>query len=114
MSGQRRGPLAAAVLAGTWLIVGAALPFALWHRVLTDELAAFHFTLSYLASELGPWCLVIGGLLFLVPVAASAGLHPESRAYPRARRAYATWGIVLYLLGLILLVEVAQLWRLSH
>ncbi len=114
MRAERRHPLAAAGLEALWLLAAAAFPVALWHRVLADELAAFHFTLAYVVSELGPWCLVAAGLLFLVPVAASAGLHPESRAYPRARRSWATWGIVLYLLGLILLVEVDQLWRFSH
>ncbi len=60
-----------------------------------------------------PWALIVLGLLFLVPVALSAGRDPESRWYPRARNAYAGWGISLYLLGVILGSQVAQLYSLS-
>ena len=54
------------------------------------------------------------GLAFLVPVALSAGRHPESRLYPRARRAYVAWGVVLYLLGTVLAVQVAEVWSYVH
>ena len=54
-----------------------------------------------------PFPLIILGLLFLVPVAISAGRAPTSRLYPRSRNAYAGWGITLYLLGLILASQVA-------
>ncbi len=60
-----------------------------------------------------PWALIVLGLLFLVPVALSDGRDPESRWYPRARNAYAGWGISLYLLGVILGSQVAQLYSLS-
>ena len=40
------------------------------------------------------------GLAFLLPVALSAGRHPDSRLYPRSRNAYMGWGVSLYLLGL--------------
>ncbi len=60
-----------------------------------------------------PWALIVLGLLFLVPVALSAGRDPESRWYPRARNAHAGWGISLYLLGVILGSQVAQLYSLS-
>jgi hypothetical protein len=94
-----------------WLVVLTVLPVVLWHRVLGDILASFHWSLTYAAGELGPWLLLLTGVAFLVPVAVSVGLDPESRFYPRARRAYAGWGIVLYLLGLVLLVQVAELWK---
>ena len=48
---------------------------------------------------------------FLLPVALSAGLHPESRLYPRRRSVYFIWGVVLYLLGIVLVLEVYNLWR---
>ncbi len=97
-----------------WLLGMAIAPLLLWHRILSDVLGSFRVSLSYFVGELGPWFLLLAGIAFLVPVAVSAGLHPESRAYPRGRRAYASWGIVLYLLGVILMVQVAELWGFAH
>ena len=90
------------------------LPIALWHRLLSDILGRFRWSPSYVVAELSPWFLLAAGLAFLVPVAISAGRTPESRLYPRARRAYLGWGVVLYLLGLALAVQVSELWTLSH
>jgi len=96
------------------LVVLAAGPFAILHRLLSDILASFHWSLAYIVGELSPWVLLLAGVAFLVPVAASAGAHPESRLYPRARRAYFVWGIVLYLLGVMLTLEVLNLWSYSR
>ena len=57
--------------------------------------------------------LVIG-VAFMIPVAISAGRNPESRLYPRARRAYIAWGTCVYLMGLGLAVQVSELWRYTH
>jgi hypothetical protein len=54
------------------------------------------------------------GLAFLLPVAYSSGMDPDSRRFPRFRRAYAGWGITLYLLGIALATQVAQLYDLHH
>ena len=64
-----------------------------------------------MVSELSPWCLLIVGIAFLVPVAVSVGRDPESRLYPRARRAYIAWGTVLYLLGVILAIQLTAVWH---
>ena len=92
----------------------AAAPLVLWHRVLHDVLGSFHWSLSYAAADLGPWLLLLGGILFLLPVAASSGLDPESRLYPRGRRAYFVWGVVLYLLGVVLAWQVFEVWGYAH
>jgi hypothetical protein len=97
-----------------WLAGMAALPIALWHRVLGDIIASFHWSASYIVGELSPWFLLLAGICFLLPVAVSAGRNPESRLYPRARRAYTAWGTVLYLLGLALTVQLAELWKYAH
>jgi len=104
----------AAGLALASLVVLAILPIALWHRLLADVLARPRWSVSYGVAELSPWFLLAVGLVMLVPVAISAGRSPESRLYPRARRAYLGWGVVLYLLGLALAVQVSELWTLSH
>jgi hypothetical protein len=96
------------------VLVLAAVPLILGHRVLRDVLASFHWSLSYAFTELGPWLLMLTGVGFLVPVAISAGLDPESRLYPRARRVYFIWGVVLYLLGSVLAVELYDVWAYAH
>jgi hypothetical protein len=97
-----------------WLIALAVMPVAIWHRVLGDVFASFHWSLSFLLAELSPWLLLLAGIAFLVPVAVSAGRDPESRLYPRARRAYIAWGTVVYLMGVILALQVAEVWHYSH
>jgi len=88
--------------------VALGLPIVLWYRAIADIVAAFTFKASYFTG-LVPWLLILAGLLFFVPVAWSAGRNPDSRWYPRARNAYAGWGITLYLLGFGLATQVAQI-----
>ena len=92
----------------------APAPLALWHSVLSSILRSFTWNFIYMVGELSPWLLLATGVAFLVPVAASTSLSPESRLYPRARRAFIAWGTSVYLLGLILAVEVATVWRYQH
>jgi len=105
--------MAAALALGSLLALAAA-PFAIWHRMLGDILSSFSWSLSYVVAELTPWLLFLAAIAFLVPVAASVGRDPESRLYPRARRAYIAWGTVAYMLGLILALQVAEVWRYTH
>jgi hypothetical protein len=93
-------------LAGFGLAV--ALPVLLFRRAIRDIAAAFQFDLEYFSGWV-PWLLILAGLLFFVPVAWSAGRDPESKWYPRARNAYAGWGITLYLLGFALATQVASI-----
>lgn len=110
---RRRSVLATALALG-WICVLTIAPIAIWHRMLGDILASFHWSISYAVSELSPWCLLLAGVVFLVPVAISAGSTPDSRLYPRARRAYIAWGTVLYLLGLALATQVGEVWGFAH
>jgi hypothetical protein len=89
-------------------LIALALPIVLWHRAIGLIAAAFTIKASYFTG-LAPWLLMLAGLLFFVPVAWSAGRSPDSRWYPRARNAYAGWGITLYLLGFALATQVAQI-----
>ncbi len=108
------GRLTARGAALTTLATLALAPVVLWHRVLGDVLTSFRWSLTYALAELGPWLLLAAGIGFLLPVAISAGLHPESPLYPRARRVYFIWGVVLYLLGAVLVVELYDLWDYAH
>jgi hypothetical protein len=103
-----------ATIAVGWLMAAVTVPLVLWHRVLSGIVGSFHWSLRYVLAELSPWLLLAAGVAFLLPVAVSAGRHPESRFYPRARRVYFAWGTSLYLLGAVLAVQVADIWGYAH
>jgi hypothetical protein len=110
--GVRQTQLQARRRQARWLgaagfVVAAASPVFLFHHVVELLLVQPRVEIHYLTGWL-PWALLAGGLAFLLPVAYSAGMHPESRFFPRARGAYAGWGITLYLLGFLLAWQVAS------
>jgi len=100
-------------LGAVGFLAAVALPVVLFHEIVGDIASQFRLDLAYLLTEWTPWLLLAAGLVFLAPVAWSAGRDTESRWYPRARNAYAGWGITLYLLGLALAVQVAQVAAVS-
>ena len=93
-------------------LAAAATPVVLFRHAVALLAASFEWDAHYLTGWL-PWVLITGGLLFFVPVALSAGMNPDSRFFPRARSAYAGWGVSLYLLGLGLGLQVAQMQHAS-
>jgi len=109
---QRRRRQARA-LGAVGFLVAAVGPILLFHRVIIDIAREFRLDLRYLM-EWAPWVLLVLGLAFLLPVAYSSGLDPDSRYFPRFRRAYAGWGITLYLLGIALATQVASIYDLHH
>ena len=90
--------------------VAAALPPLLWHRAIGVVAEDFTLDPGYLSGWTG-YALIAAGLAFFVPVVLSIGRTPASRLYPRARNAYAAWGISLYLLGFAIAVQVAAVAR---
>ena len=88
-------------------VVALTIPVVLFHDVVSILAQEPKFELRY-ATGWTPWVLLAAGLLFLLPVAWSAGMDPESRWFPRARAAYAGWGVSLYLLGFLLAWQVAS------
>ena len=103
MLAQRRQ---ARTLGALGFVAALATPVALWYDVVATLARQPRFEVHYLSGWL-PWLLLAAGLAFLLPVAWSAGMNPESRWFPRARAAYAGWGVSLYLLGLFLAWQVA-------
>ena len=87
----------------------AGLPVLLFGRVVTDLLERPYWSELYYLAGWTPWVLLASGLLFLVPVVVSKGMSPESRFFPRARAAYAGWGVTLYLLGFMLAWQVMRI-----
>ena len=102
---RRRARLISLVCFG----LAIALPAVAWYDTVGDVVAEFRWDFAYLVGEWTPWLLLVAAILFLVPVAWSAGRDPEDRWYPRARNAYAGWGTILYLLGVVLATQVAQI-----
>ena len=102
MTRLRAGALAAFVAA-------AALPVLAWHNVAERFASDFRLQLGYLISSWSGFALIALGLACLIPVVISVGLKPDSRLYPRSRRALTAWGTSLYLLGLGLSVQIAQI-----
>ena len=100
-----RGRRQARWLGGLGFLLAAALPVLLFRRVVALLAEQPTLTVHYLSGWV-PWFLLAVGLLFLLPVAWSSGMDPESRFFPRARTAYAGWGVTLYLLGLLLAWQV--------
>jgi hypothetical protein len=111
---ERRARRRARWVGAFGFLVAALMPVVLFHSVMADITSEFRLDARYLVAEWSPWLLLAGGLAFLAPVAWSAGRDSESRWYPRARNAYAGWGITLYLLGLALAVQVASIAGLSE
>ncbi len=109
----RREQRKAQLTGAAGLLAAAALPWLLFHRVITDIASEFRVDARYFLAECSPWFLIVLGLAFLLPVVFSAGRDPESRFYPRARGAYMGWGVTLYILGFILASQVAQLMHLT-
>jgi hypothetical protein len=98
----------ARVVGAAGFAAALALPVALFHGAIATLAAQPRLELHYLTGWL-PWALLAAGLLFLLPVAWSAGMDPASRWFPRGRSAYAGWGVTLYLLGLLLAWQVLQI-----
>jgi hypothetical protein len=101
------------VVACTCVFALAAAPVAIWHGLIAQIAGHFRWQFGYLATVWAPWLILASGVAFLIPVALSSGRPPASRLYPRSRRAYLAWGLVLYLLGLGLAIQLAQLAALS-
>ena len=80
-------------------LLALATPVALWGHVIVAMGHDFQLEPGYLVTGWSGYGLIALGLLLLVPVVVSAGLHPDSRLYPRSRNAFFGWGSSLYLLG---------------
>jgi hypothetical protein len=93
------------------LAVFSAAPFVVFQSTLRDAATNFRLEPNYLVTGWGPWTLVAIGVLCFVPIVVSMGRSAYSRwaLTPPTRRAYEIWGATLYILGVMLLTQTAQI-----
>ena len=103
---SRRGELFLG-LAG--LITAAALPVILFWELLGDVAGTFEVSVDWLLTGASGFALVFAGVIAVTPVVLSIGRTPDSRLYPRSRGALAGWGVSLYLMGAMLLVQIGAI-----
>src|SRR5947208_2144129 len=102
----RRRLTAAATLAAF-----SAAPFVVFEATVRDAATNFRIEFKYLLTGWGPWVLVATGVLCFVPVVVSMGRAAYSRWFLTVgvKRAFEIWGVTLYLLGVLLLTQTAQI-----
>ena len=108
---QRLSRRNARLVGAAGFLLAACLPPLLWHRAIALVATDFRIELEYLVTGWSGYLLMGVGLAFMAPVVVSIGRSPESRLYPRSRNAYVAWGVTLYLLGIMLASQVAQIAR---
>lgn len=91
------------------LIAAAAIPVLLFRDLLADVAGTFEPSLYWLLTGASGFALMAAGLVVVTPVVLSIGRTPDSRLYPRSRSALAGWGVSLYLLGSMLLLQIGAI-----
>jgi hypothetical protein len=97
------------LLALAGLVAAGALPAILYRDLLDKVLGSFAFDVGYVIFGASGFALIALGLLAAFPVVLSIGRNPDSRLYPRSRGALAGWGVSLYLLGILLVIQIGAI-----
>ena len=91
------------------LVAAAAIPTILFRDLLGQVTSTFEPSLNWLLTGASGFALMAAGLVAVTPVVLSIGMTPDSRMYPRSRGALTGWGVSLYLLGSMLLVQIGAI-----
>ena len=91
------------------LIAAAGIPIVLFRGLLADVAATFELSLNWLLTGASGFALIFAGVIAVTPVVVSIGMTPDSRLYPRSRGALAGWGVSLYLMGSMLLLQIGAI-----
>jgi len=97
------------LLALAGLIAAGAVPGFFYRELLGDVIGSFNLDVGYIAFGASGFALMALGLLASLPVVLSIGRNPDSRLYPRSRGALAGWGVSLYLLGIMLVIQIGAI-----
>ena len=103
---SRRGERVLALVA---LVAAGVVPAWLFRDLLTHLVTSFEPNLDWLLTGAIGFALLFGGLLACVPVVLSIGRTPDHPLYPRSRGSLAGWGVSLYLLGAMLVVQIGAI-----
>ena len=91
------------------LIAAAAIPVVLFRDLLSDVARTFEPSLNWLLTGASGFALIFAGVIAVTPVVISIGRTPDSRLYPRSRGSLAGWGVSLYLMGAMLLIQIGAI-----
>ena len=91
------------------LVAAAAIPVVLFHDLLGNVASTFEPSLDWVLTGASGFMLMAAGLVAVTPVVLSIGMTPDSRLYPRSRGSLAGWGVSLYLLGSMLLLQIGAI-----
>src|SRR5688572_13975538 len=91
------------------LIAATAVPVVLFRDLLADVAATFEPSPNWLLTGASGFALIFAGVIAVTPVVISIGMTPDSRLYPRSRGALAGWGVSLYLMGSMLLLQIGAI-----
>jgi hypothetical protein len=97
------------VLGVAGLVAATAVPVLLFWDLLGDVASTFEPSLDWLLTGASGFALIFAGVAAVIPVVLSIGRTPDSRLYPRSRGALAGWGVSLYLMGAMLLVQIGAI-----
>jgi hypothetical protein len=91
------------------LVAAGAVPAWIFRDLLSHLATSFQPTLNWLFTGAIGFALLFGGLIACVPVVLSIGRTPDHPLYPRSRGSLAGWGVSLYLLGAMLVVQIGAI-----
>jgi hypothetical protein len=91
------------------LFAAGAVPTWIFRDLLGHLATSFQPDLGWLLTGAIGFALLFGGLLICVPVVLSIGRTPDHPLYPRSRGSLAGWGVSLYLLGAMLVIQIGTI-----
>jgi hypothetical protein len=97
------------VLGIAGLVAAGAVPAWMFRDLLAHLASSFQPDLNWLFTGAIGFALMAVGLLASLPVVLSIGRTPDHRLYPRSRGSLAGWGVSLYLLGAMLVVQIGAI-----
>ena len=91
------------------LVAAAVVPAWMFRDLLAHLANSFQPNMDWLLTGAIGFALMGVGLLASVPVVLSIGRTPDHPLYPRSRGSLAGWGVSLYLLGAMLVVQIGAI-----
>ena len=91
------------------LVAAGAVPAWIFRDLLGQVASSFQPDVNWLLTGAIGFGLMGMGLLASLPVVLSIGRTPDHRLYPRSRGSLAGWGVSLYLLGAMLVVQIGAI-----